>query len=49
MIRESPAITVVLSLLREGAFIKIYDPKVSEKQIKYDIMENCDIQNYNGN
>ncbi|KAL6632506.1 nucleotide sugar dehydrogenase, partial [Neocallimastix sp. 'constans'] len=45
--RESPAITVVLSLLREGAFIKIYDPKVSEKQIKYDIMENCDIQNYN--
>ncbi|KAG4095515.1 nucleotide sugar dehydrogenase [Neocallimastix lanati (nom. inval.)] len=45
--RESPAITVVLSLLREGAFIKIYDPKVSEKQVKYEIMENCDIQNYN--
>ncbi|KAL6632357.1 nucleotide sugar dehydrogenase [Neocallimastix californiae] len=45
--RESPAITVVLSLLREGALIKIYDPKVSEKQIKNDIIENCDIQNYN--
>ncbi|KAL6632514.1 UDP-glucose dehydrogenase [Neocallimastix sp. 'constans'] len=45
--RESPAITVILSLLKEGAIIKIFDPKVPEDQIKNDITENCDFQEYN--
>jgi len=45
--RESPAITVILSLLKEGAIIKIFDPKVPEDQIKNDIKENCDFQEYN--
>ncbi|KAL6612276.1 UDP-glucose dehydrogenase [Neocallimastix sp. 'constans'] len=45
--RESPALTVVLSLLKEGAIIKIFDPKVPENQIKNDIKENCDFQEYN--
>jgi len=37
--RESPAINVVMSLLNEGAIVKIYDPKVPEKQIIADIRE----------
>ncbi|KAG4102874.1 UDP-glucose/GDP-mannose dehydrogenase family, UDP binding domain-containing protein [Neocallimastix lanati (nom. inval.)] len=45
--RESPALTVVLSLLKEGAIIKIFDPKVPENQIKNDIKENCDFQENN--
>ncbi|ORY21971.1 UDP-glucose dehydrogenase [Neocallimastix californiae] len=45
--RESPAIAVVISLLREGAIIKIYDPKVPLIQIKNDIKENSDKQEYN--
>ncbi|ORX99978.1 nucleotide sugar dehydrogenase [Neocallimastix californiae] len=44
--RESPAIAVVLSLLREGAIIKIYDPKVSLVQIKNDIKENSNKDEY---
>jgi len=38
----------VISLLREGAIIKIYDPKVPLIQIKNDIKENSDKQEYNG-
>ncbi|KAG4097256.1 UDP-glucose dehydrogenase [Neocallimastix lanati (nom. inval.)] len=45
--RESPAIAVVLSLLREGAIINIYDPKVPLVQIKNDIKENSDKEEYN--
>jgi len=47
--RESPAIAVVIALLREGAIVKIYDPKVTLVQIKNDIKENSDNVEYNGN
>jgi len=39
----------VLSLLREGSIIKIYDPKVPLVQIKNDIKENSNKEEYNGN
>ncbi len=35
--RESPAIFICDKLLEEGAFLKIYDPKVSEEQIDKDL------------
>ena len=35
--RESPAIFICEKLLEEGAFLKIYDPKVSEEQIDKDL------------
>ena len=38
--RESPAIYVARHLLDEGAFLSIYDPKVSEDQIYIDLSEN---------
>ena len=31
--RESPAINICKKLIEEGAFLKIYDPKVKEHQI----------------
>ena len=38
--RESPAIRICNGLLEEGAFLQIYDPQVSEKQIKKELGEN---------
>ncbi len=38
--RESPAISISLELLQEGAKLKIYDPKVSFEQIKKDLAPN---------
>ena len=38
--RESPAISISLELLQEGANLKIYDPKVSFEQIKKDLAPN---------
>ena len=35
--RESPAIEISKNLLSEGAFLGIYDPKVSEEQISRDL------------
>ncbi len=35
--RESPAIQICKNLLNEGAFLKIHDPKVSQKQIALDL------------
>ena len=35
--RESPAISICKDLLEEGAILQIYDPKVSEKQIRKDL------------
>ena len=37
--RESPAISISLELLKEGAKLKIYDPKVSFEQIKNDLVQ----------
>jgi len=37
-IRESPAINISRDLMEEGAFIKIYDPKVSVEQIKQELL-----------
>ena len=37
--RESPAISISLELLKEGAKLKIYDPKVSLEQIKSDLSQ----------
>ena len=37
--RESPAISISLELLKEGAKLKIYDPKVSFEQIKSDLSQ----------
>jgi UDPglucose 6-dehydrogenase len=37
--RESAAIYVCRDLLREHANLSIYDPKVSEEQIKYDLTQ----------
>jgi UDPglucose 6-dehydrogenase len=36
--RESPAIDIVKNLLKEGAKINIYDPKVSNEQIKQSLI-----------
>ena len=41
--RESPAISICKSLLEEGSFLSIYDPKVSNEQI------HNDLTNYNEN
>ncbi len=38
--RESPAITIALELLNEGAFLRIYDPKVNYLQIENDLTGN---------
>ena len=35
--RESPAIKICRELLEEGAFLKIYDPKVKKSQIELDL------------
>ena len=35
--RETPAIDVCKGLMDEGAKLRIYDPKVSEEQIKLDL------------
>ena len=40
--RESPAIYICKKLIEEGAFLKIYDPKVKYSQIKKDLL--CDEQ-----
>lgn len=42
--RESSAITVCSALLEEGAFLRIYDPKVTEKTLMSDLVERCDTQ-----
>ena len=50
--RESPAIKICNGLLEEGASLQIYDPQVSEIQIKKDLGENsnnCESKNYAGN
>ena len=38
--RESPAIYICKKLIKEGAFLKIYDPKVKYSQIKKDLSSN---------
>ena len=38
--RESPAIYICRKLIEEGAFLKIYDPKVKYSQIKKDLLFN---------
>ena len=38
-VRESPAIKICGNLIEEGAFINIYDPKVSSDQIKKEFKE----------
>lgn len=35
-----------MSLLQEGAVVKIYDPKVTKEQIYSDIRENCEPHEY---
>ena len=35
--RESPAINICKKLIEEGAFLKIYDPKVKHDQISKDL------------
>jgi len=49
--RESPAVTVVRSLLKEGAKVYIYDPQVPEQQIIEDIKycENYEFCGYSKN
>jgi UDPglucose 6-dehydrogenase len=47
--RESAAITVVMSLLQEGALVKLYDPKVTKNQIINDIINNSKPNEFNGN
>jgi UDPglucose 6-dehydrogenase len=37
--RESAAIDITIQLIEEGANVSIYDPKVTEKQIKKDLLE----------
>ena len=44
--RESPAIFICKKLIEEGAFLKIYDPKVSYQQISKDL-EKCEKTNDN--
>ena len=38
--RESPAIYICKKLMEEGAFLKIYDPKVKYSQVKKDLSSN---------
>ena len=38
--RESPAIYICKKLIEEGAYLKIYDPKVNNAQISIDLNEN---------
>ena len=38
--RESPAIYICKKLIEEGAYLKIYDPKVNYEQISIDLNEN---------
>ena len=42
--RESPAIFICKKLLEEGAFLKIYDPQVSEEQIEKDLEDNIELE-----
>ena len=42
--RESPAIFICKKLLEEGAILKIYDPQVSEEQIKKDLASNIELE-----
>ena len=42
--RESPAIFICKKLLEEGAFLKIYDPQVSEEQIEKDLENNNELE-----
>ena len=42
--RESPAIFICKKLLEEGAFLKIYDPQVSEEQIERDLDNNIELE-----
>ena len=37
--RESPSIQICKNLIEEGAYLKIFDPKVNEKQIYKDLFE----------
>ena len=37
--RESPSINICKSLLEEGGLLSIYDPKVSDNQIKEDLLD----------
>ncbi|KAJ7199591.1 UDP-glucose/GDP-mannose dehydrogenase [Mycena pura] len=39
--RESAAITLIRDFLSERAFVNVYDPKVEESQIWYDLAEAC--------
>jgi UDPglucose 6-dehydrogenase len=41
--RESAAITIVKNFLEEGAQVKIYDPKVSAKTIRSDLIDGVSI------
>ena len=42
--RESPEIFICKKLLEEGAFLKIYDPQVSEEQIEKDLDNNIELE-----
>ena len=42
--RESPSIFICKKLLEEGAFLKIYDPQVSEEQIEKDLASNIELE-----
>ncbi len=42
--RESSAIRVAKNLLKEGAYLLIHDPKVSEKQIEIDLEDKDNLQ-----
>ena len=42
--RESPAIFICKKLLEEGAFLKIYDPQVSEEQIEKDLDNKTELE-----
>jgi len=44
--RESPAINICKHLLEEGAYLQIYDPKVSSKQISIDLAREESLPNY---
>jgi UDPglucose 6-dehydrogenase len=45
--RESASITVINRLLKENAYVQIYDPKVSEAQVQFDLLENNTLETYN--